>query len=82
LCHGPLKLTAFPFEHVEAKATGDAAYDVGTYRQTLLIRPGQTVEDAGKFSVILKRTGGEWKIAYLIFDSDLPPHPPMGSASK
>ena len=30
LCHGPLKLTAFTFKHLEAKAIDDTAYDVGT----------------------------------------------------
>jgi len=30
--------------------------------------------------VILKRTDGEWKVAYLIVNSDLPPKMPPGAA--
>ena len=52
---------------------GDTAYDVGTYRQTLALPGGGTVNDSGKYSVILKWSGGEWKIAYLLYDSDAPP---------
>ena len=49
---------------------GDTAYDVGTYKQTLSMGSGATLNDKGKYSVILKRSGGEWKIAYLIYNSD------------
>jgi ketosteroid isomerase-like protein len=75
LCHGPVKLTAFTFAHLEARAAGDVAFDIGTYKQTFAVSPGRTVDDAGKYDVILKRVGSEWKIAYLIFNSDLPPQP-------
>jgi ketosteroid isomerase-like protein len=74
LCHGPVKLTAFTFSHLESSSAGETAYDVGTYIQTLTVGPGQRVNDSGKYSVILKRAGGEWRIAYLIFNSDLPAH--------
>jgi uncharacterized protein (TIGR02246 family) len=80
LCHGPVKLTAFTFTHLEARIVSDTAYDVGTYKQTLVVGPGRTLEDAGKYSVILKRAGDEWKIAYLIFNSDLPPRPTIMSS--
>ena len=76
LCHGPAKLTAFRFNHIEAKMAGEVAYDVGTYKMLITLGLGQTVEDNGKYSVILKRTGDGWKIAYLIFNSDLPPQQP------
>lgn len=32
----------------------------------------------GRYVVILKRTGGEWKVAYIIYKGDCPP-PPAGS---
>jgi ketosteroid isomerase-like protein len=82
LCHGPVKLTAFTFTHLESRIVSDTAYDVGTYRQTLAVSPGRTLEDVGKYSVILKRAGDEWKIAYLIFNSDLPPRPTTNSPTK
>ena len=34
------------------------------------------MKDTGKYVVILKRTGGSWKVAYAIYNSDLPPPPP------
>jgi ketosteroid isomerase-like protein len=81
LCHGPVKLTAFTFTHMESRIVSDTAYDVGTYRQTLAVGPGRTLEDVGKYTVILKRAGDEWKIAYLIFNSDLPPRPMISNAT-
>jgi uncharacterized protein (TIGR02246 family) len=82
LCHGPAKLTAFTFEHLESRTADDAAFDVGTYKQTLVVGPGQRTEDNGKYSVILKRTRGDWKIAYLIFNSDLQPMPTATKVGK
>ena len=69
---GPAKVTAFTFTHLESPVLGDTAFDVGTYRQTLSLGGDNTVNLSGKYSVILKRSGGELKIAYLIFNSDSP----------
>jgi uncharacterized protein (TIGR02246 family) len=74
-CHSPMRPTAFTFDHLEATVSGDAAYDVGTYKLSMHTTAGQNVQDRGKYSVILKRSGSGWKIAYLIFNSDLPPQP-------
>ena len=74
-CHGPMKPTSFSFNHLEATVSGDSAYDVGTYKMSIPTEPGRTVADAGKYTAVLKRSAGEWKIAYLIFNSDLPPQP-------
>ena len=76
LCHGPAKLTAFTFQHIEARVAGDVAYDVGTYKMVLTAASGQPLEDNGKYSVILKRADDKLRIAYLIFNTDLPPQPP------
>ena len=81
-CHGPMKPTAFTFDHIEAIASGDYAYDVGTYKLSMLAGPGRNIADNGKYTVVLKHSGGEWKIAYLIFNSDLPPHPQMENSTK
>ena len=82
LCHGSAKLTAFRFNHIEAKVAGEVAYDVGTYKMLLVAGPGQTIEDIRKYSVILKRAGDGWKIAYLTFNADLPPQPPRLNSTK
>ena len=31
------------------------------------------MNDTGKYTVVLKRVGGAWKVAYAIYNSDLPP---------
>ena len=68
---GPVKVTGFTFTHVESTIAGDVAYDVGTYRRTMTApgAPGPIV-DNGKYVVILKRTAGDWKAAYVIRNSD------------
>ena len=81
-CRGPMKPTAFTFDHLEATASGDYAHDVGTYKMSMLAGPSRNADDTGKYSVILKRSDGEWKIAYLIFNSDLPPQPQMNNPTK
>jgi uncharacterized protein (TIGR02246 family) len=79
----PAKITIFTFTHLESPTVGDTAYDVGTYKQTLSMGSGVTLNDTGKYSVILKRSGGEWKIAYLIYNSDFPPKaPPSASGNR
>jgi ketosteroid isomerase-like protein len=81
-CHSPGKPTAFTFDHVEATVSGDSAYDVGTYKLTMLVGPGRNVHDSGKYSVILKRSANGWKITYLIFNSDLPPQPQLAGTAN
>jgi hypothetical protein len=31
------------------------------------------LKDSGKYTVIVKRVGGAWKVAYAIYNSDQPP---------
>ena len=59
----------------EAKVTGDTAYDVGTYKQSLMAqKTGAMVEDKGKYIVLLKKdAGGAWLISHAIYNSDNPP---------
>jgi len=67
------KFASFTLTHVESHASGDSAYDIGTYKETLT-PAGATapISDTGKYVVILKRTGGAWKVAYAIYNSDQP----------
>jgi uncharacterized protein (TIGR02246 family) len=62
----------------ETKITGDTAYDVGTYQQTLMAQKGGgMVEDKGKYIVLLKKdAGGAWLISHAIYNSDNPPPAP------
>jgi ketosteroid isomerase-like protein len=78
---GPVKITAFTFNHLESPVVGDTAYDVGTYIQTMSLPSGGTVNVTGKYSVILKRSAGEWKIAYLIYNCDSPSEMPAKTSN-
>lgn len=52
---------------LETSTSGDFGYVAGTYSLTV----GADV-DRGKYVEVWKRTGGQWKIAYEIYNSDLP----------
>jgi uncharacterized protein (TIGR02246 family) len=59
-----VKLTA-----VEVEAHGDTAYEVGTYA---LVGEGEKALDTGKYIVIWKREGGQWKIHRDIWNTSTP----------
>jgi uncharacterized protein (TIGR02246 family) len=80
--HGPVKVTAFTFTHAEATIHGDVAFDIGTYKRTMSGTPQGTIEVAGPYVVILKRTNGTWKIAYIIYNYAVPPAPPGSAATR
>jgi uncharacterized protein (TIGR02246 family) len=70
------KMSAFSLTHIQTEAAGDLGYDVGTYQQTVTPAGGEKpVSDTGKYVVIMKRAGSTWKVAYAIYNSDLPPAP-------
>lgn len=75
LFRGPAKITEFALSHLETVTEGDLAYSVATYTQRLSLPDGKTVGDTGKSIAILKRVQGEWKLAYLTYNSDLPSMP-------
>jgi uncharacterized protein (TIGR02246 family) len=74
LMSGGTKMGSFTLTHIESRASGNSGYDVGTYQQSMT-PAGATapVKDSGKYVVILKRTGGAWKVAYAIYNSDQAP---------
>ena len=58
-------------EQIIVSASGDMALDRGTY--SLKIAPGGTAQaDTGKYVVVWRKIGGQWKAAADIFNSDLP----------
>ena len=63
-------LTIAP-EQILVSSSGDMALDRGTY--SLTIAPNGTAQtDTGKYVVVWRKIGGEWKAAADIFNSDLP----------
>jgi len=63
-------LTIAP-EQIVVSSSGDMALDRGTY--SLTIAPdGTTQTDTGKYVVVWRKIGSEWKAATDIFNSDLP----------
>ncbi|MGH9314933.1 MAG: YybH family protein [Vicinamibacterales bacterium] len=63
------------FSHLESATSGATGYAAGTYFLSFKSKDGQAGTDNGKYMEIWKRVGGEWKIAYDIFNSDKPPMP-------
>jgi uncharacterized protein (TIGR02246 family) len=61
----------FTPEQIIISSSGDMALDRGTYRLT--VAPGGTAQtDTGKYVVVWRKLGGQWKAAADIFNSDLP----------
>lgn len=58
-------------EQITVSSSGDMALDRGTYK--LALAPdGKAMTDTGKYVVVWRKVGGEWKAAADIFNSDLP----------
>jgi ketosteroid isomerase-like protein len=64
------KVTAFTFSHLDTTVEGNVAYDAGTYEQQLTLPSGQVLAEVGKYLVVLKRTPGGWKAAFVMYNSD------------
>lgn len=61
----------FTPEQIIVSSSGDMALDRGTYR--LAVAPKGTAQtDTGKYVVVWRKVGSEWKAAADIFNSDLP----------
>ena len=60
----------FAPDQIVVSSSGDMALDRGTYRLT--VAPDGTPQtDTGKYVVVWRKMGGEWKAAADIFNSDL-----------
>jgi uncharacterized protein (TIGR02246 family) len=68
----------------EVKVTGDRAFDVGTYKQTLMAQKGGgMVDDHGKYIVLMKKDlSGAWWVTHAIYNSDVPLPAPPAPAKK
>jgi len=69
---GSCRFTEFTLSHTELRASGDVAFAAGTSPARLTPNGGPPVEASGKYLVVLKRTGGAWRVAYSIHNSDVP----------
>jgi len=49
------------------------AYSDGTYSMTLKGSGGGQRRDRGKYLLVLRNTGGQWRCEYSMWNSDLPP---------
>ena len=67
----PEATLTFQSERIEVSSAGDMALDRGTYR--FAGKPGgQAVEETGKYLVVWKKVGPDWKVAADMFNSDAP----------
>jgi len=65
-------------QRTEARTSGDVGYDTGQYSQRITPRGGKPIDDSGNYIVILHQTGGQWRVAHVIYNSHLPPMAPPG----
>jgi ketosteroid isomerase-like protein len=63
-------LTFVP-EEITVSSSGDLALDRGTYRLTF-DSAGTSQTDIGKYVVVWRKVGSDWKAAADIFNSDAP----------
>lgn len=65
-------MSDFKLTKVDLKGEGNLAYLYGTYHMTVALPAGSTA-DNGKYVEVWKRQAdGSWKVAYDVFNSDLP----------
>lgn len=68
-----LKMVSLETVHLETQ--GNIAVEVGRYTTTLPGAGGTTTTDKGKYVVLWKREGRNWKLAVDIFNSSMPTAP-------
>lgn len=66
----PNVTNSFKPEVIEVVASGELAYERGTYEFAIGTEAGR-IEDIGRYLVIWKKIEGEWKAAVDISNSDL-----------
>jgi uncharacterized protein (TIGR02246 family) len=57
----------------EARISGNIGYDTGQYSQRITPKGGKPIDDTGNYIVILHQADGQWRVAYAIYNSHLPP---------
>jgi len=69
-----LGLRRAELETMEVEASGDLAYEIGRFTLTLQPPGAQSVTARGKYAVVWKHVGDEWKLHVDIWNSDAPTH--------
>lgn len=68
---------------VEVAASGDLAYDQGTYTMSGPGPDGKPMSDKGKYlAVVKKQADGSWKVSEDVWNSDLPAVAPAPAKAK
>ena len=57
-------------DHIVVSESGDLAYAFGTADQSGTTTEGETYQSTGKWVVVMKNVGGEWKVVADIWNSD------------
>jgi uncharacterized protein (TIGR02246 family) len=65
-----VKIVKLDVDQVEA--SGNLAIEVGHYSLTIPAAGGGTITDEGKYVVVWKRQGRNWKLAVDIFNTNMP----------
>lgn len=75
----PISSIALDTDIVEVAASGDIAYNAGTYTMTGAAPDGSEWTDQGKYMAVFENVDGQWKYAADMWNSDAPA-PGMESA--
>lgn len=59
----------------ESRISGDLAFETGSYTFGIKPKTSEAMTDRGKYIVVLRKEGVDWKISHDIFNSDMPPSP-------
>ena len=78
---GSVRFLAFTLFHTEVRVSGDVAYVTGTSRQTVAVGDARH-EESGKYLVVLKRMGGNWKVAHAAYSGDEPCPPNRAAPAR
>jgi uncharacterized protein (TIGR02246 family) len=69
-------VTGVQLKPMESAVSDTQGFEAGTAVVTIKRTGGANVTDHGKYVVVFKRVGSDWKIAYDAFNSDQAPPPP------
>jgi ketosteroid isomerase-like protein len=67
-----IRLRSVRIVPTESTAEGDHAFQVGTFTTTVPSSGEEGIPLAGKYVLVLKNLGGQWKIQYDIWSLDQP----------
>jgi ketosteroid isomerase-like protein len=69
------KALALTWSVAAVEVRGDMAFTRGRYNVTYTNAKGVVVDEVGKYLVVWKKVGKDWKVASEIYNADGPPNP-------